>query len=131
MSKPEGRRSVGRPKMRWLDDVEEDLWKMKIGGWRGKTNGNLSWGRSRFFKDRSAIGYRHRWGHATWPLSIAAAVSFTCSQFVPTVHASGWDTISGAQCYKFRVYNGRSYTYPIMFITHGKCYFICCRTGIF
>jgi hypothetical protein len=22
MSKPEGRRSVGRPKMRWLDDVE-------------------------------------------------------------------------------------------------------------
>jgi hypothetical protein len=25
MSKPEGRRSVGRPKMRWLDDVEEDL----------------------------------------------------------------------------------------------------------
>jgi hypothetical protein len=24
MSKPEGRRSVGRPEMRWLDDVEED-----------------------------------------------------------------------------------------------------------
>jgi hypothetical protein len=23
-----------------------------------ETNGNLSWGRSRFFKDRSAIGYR-------------------------------------------------------------------------
>jgi hypothetical protein len=25
MSKPEGRRNVGRPKMRWLDDVEEDV----------------------------------------------------------------------------------------------------------
>jgi hypothetical protein len=39
-SKPEGR-SVGRPKMRWLDDVEEDHRKMRITGWRGK-GGNLS-----------------------------------------------------------------------------------------
>jgi hypothetical protein len=40
MSKPEGiRRSVGRPKMRWLDDVEEDLRKMIIGGWRGRARG--------------------------------------------------------------------------------------------
>jgi hypothetical protein len=36
MSKPEGRRSVGRPKMRWLDDVEKDLRMMRISGWRGK-----------------------------------------------------------------------------------------------
>jgi hypothetical protein len=35
MSKPE-RRSVGRPKMRWLDDVEEDLKIMRISGQRGK-----------------------------------------------------------------------------------------------
>jgi hypothetical protein len=36
MSKPEGR-SVGRPKTRWLDDVEEDLRIMRISGWRGKS----------------------------------------------------------------------------------------------
>jgi hypothetical protein len=35
MSKPEGR-SVGSPKMRWSDDVEEDLRMMRISGWRGK-----------------------------------------------------------------------------------------------
>jgi hypothetical protein len=35
MSKPEGRRSVGRPKVRWLD-VEEGLRKMRITGWREK-----------------------------------------------------------------------------------------------
>jgi hypothetical protein len=36
MSKPEGRRSVGRSEMRWLDDVEEDLRMMRISGWSGK-----------------------------------------------------------------------------------------------
>jgi hypothetical protein len=58
MSKPEGRRSVGRPKMRWLDDMEEDLRMADEGRLGEKTNGNLSRGRSRFFKDRSAIRYR-------------------------------------------------------------------------
>jgi hypothetical protein len=45
MSKPEGR-SVGRRKIRWLDDVEEDLRKMRLvageGRLREETNGNLS-----------------------------------------------------------------------------------------
>jgi hypothetical protein len=62
MSKPEGRRNVGRPKMRWLDDVEEDLRKMRISGWRRKARRRHEWKSvlrgSRFFKDRSAIGYR-------------------------------------------------------------------------
>jgi hypothetical protein len=40
MSKPEGRRSVGRPKMRWLD---EDPRMMRIGGWRGKARGRDEW----------------------------------------------------------------------------------------
>jgi hypothetical protein len=39
MSKPEGR-SVGRPKMRWLDDVER---KMRISGWRGKARRRDEW----------------------------------------------------------------------------------------
>jgi hypothetical protein len=43
MSKPEGRRSVGRPKMRWLDDVEEDLRMMRISGWRGKARRRDKW----------------------------------------------------------------------------------------
>jgi hypothetical protein len=43
MSKPEGRRSVGRPKMQWLDDVEEDLRKMRSSGWRGKAQTRDEW----------------------------------------------------------------------------------------
>jgi hypothetical protein len=43
MSKPEGRRIVGRPKMRWLDDVEEDLRTMRISGWRGKARSRDDW----------------------------------------------------------------------------------------
>jgi hypothetical protein len=35
MCKPEGRRSVGGPKMQWFDDLEEDLRMMRNGGWRG------------------------------------------------------------------------------------------------
>jgi hypothetical protein len=40
MSKPEGRRSVGR---RWLDDVGEDLRKMRFSGWRGKAQRRDKW----------------------------------------------------------------------------------------
>ena len=31
--KPKGRRRMGRPSLRWLVDVEKDLWKMKVERW--------------------------------------------------------------------------------------------------
>ena len=47
--KPEGRRSVGRPKLRWLDGVIEDL--RKLGGWwtvaRNRVHGEKSLRRPR------------------------------------------------------------------------------------
>jgi hypothetical protein len=35
-TKPEGRRGVGRPKLRWLDDVETDIKTLRIKRWRLK-----------------------------------------------------------------------------------------------
>jgi hypothetical protein len=28
--KPQGRRRMGRPILRWLEDVEKDLWEIKV-----------------------------------------------------------------------------------------------------
>jgi hypothetical protein len=34
----------GRPRMRWLDDVESDLKKMKAKGWKEKMRNRAQWG---------------------------------------------------------------------------------------
>jgi hypothetical protein len=41
--KPEGRRSVERPRLRWMDGVEEDLTKMKVKKWWLAARNRESW----------------------------------------------------------------------------------------
>ena len=36
---------VGRPRLRWMDQVEEDLKRMKITGWRAKAENRQEWSR--------------------------------------------------------------------------------------
>jgi hypothetical protein len=40
---PNDRRSRGRPKTRWKDDVEADLRAMKITNWKRRIEDNLAW----------------------------------------------------------------------------------------
>ena len=42
-SKPEGRRNVGRQKLRWLDDVEADLRALGVKRWRIKALDRTEW----------------------------------------------------------------------------------------
>jgi hypothetical protein len=37
------KRRKGRPRMRWLDDAESDLKKMKVKGWKEKMRNREQW----------------------------------------------------------------------------------------
>jgi hypothetical protein len=42
-AKPEGRRGVGRPRLRWLDDVEADIKALGVKRWRIKAQDRKEW----------------------------------------------------------------------------------------
>ncbi|KAJ4434884.1 hypothetical protein ANN_23455 [Periplaneta americana] len=42
-TKPEGRRNIGRQKLRWLDGVEEDLRTLGVRRWRQKALVGQEW----------------------------------------------------------------------------------------
>jgi hypothetical protein len=43
LHKPEGTRRVGRPAVRWLDSIEEDIKIMGVRNWRRKTQDRDRW----------------------------------------------------------------------------------------
>ena len=43
-SKPKGRRRRGRPRLRWLEDVEKDVLEMEVKLWRQKAVDREDWG---------------------------------------------------------------------------------------
>jgi hypothetical protein len=43
VSKPEGRRDIGRPKLRWLDDVEDEIKALGMRRWRIKAQDRNEW----------------------------------------------------------------------------------------
>ena len=42
-SKPEGRRRIGRSRLKWLEDVEKDLREMKFKHWRPMVVDKKEW----------------------------------------------------------------------------------------
>jgi hypothetical protein len=42
-SKPEGRRGVGRPRLRWLDDVEAEVKALGVNRWRIEAQYRKEW----------------------------------------------------------------------------------------
>jgi hypothetical protein len=49
--KPTGRRNKGRPRKRWIEDIEEDIQIMGIRGWRKLCKRNRGRPRKRWIED--------------------------------------------------------------------------------
>jgi hypothetical protein len=43
LGKPDGKRKVGRPKLRWLDCIENDLKSTDVKSWRKKAEDTSVW----------------------------------------------------------------------------------------
>jgi sorting nexin-29 len=51
--RPEGRRLPGRPRLRWLDDVEDDLKELGVRGWRRRAVDRVEW--KKLLKEAKAL----------------------------------------------------------------------------
>jgi hypothetical protein len=51
--KPKGRRDTGRPRNRYLDDVEDDLKQLGVRGWRRKARDREKW--EKILKEAKAL----------------------------------------------------------------------------
>ena len=61
--KLDGRRGRGRPRLRWIDDVDDDLRKLSVKRWRAKALDRVEWASvireaKAKLQGRSAIGRR-------------------------------------------------------------------------
>jgi hypothetical protein len=45
LDKPEGRRRVGRPNLRWMDGVMRDAERLEVRNWRSKAKDRVGWRR--------------------------------------------------------------------------------------
>jgi hypothetical protein len=45
LDKPEGRRRVGRPNLRWMDGVMRDVERLGVRNWRNKAKDSDGWRR--------------------------------------------------------------------------------------
>jgi hypothetical protein len=56
--KPMGRRMRGRPRKRWIDDVEEDVRTMGVRGWRRIVKARTEWKKNSSNRLRPTQGYK-------------------------------------------------------------------------
>lgn len=53
-SKAEGKRRIGRPRMKWLEEAGNDLQEINVKGWRQKAVNRKEW--VSVIKDAKAVG---------------------------------------------------------------------------
>ena len=57
-------RRKGRPRLRWLEDVEKDLWEMKVKNWKQKAADREAW--ASVIKGAKAVRGQESQGVSGW-----------------------------------------------------------------